>query len=482
MKRQTKRFLIPFAAAAFTIGASMMSFAATGWQQEDGAWRYYDRDGSAVENEWKKSGDSWFWLDENGYMATSQLIEDDDNFYYVDENGVQVKNQWRELEHEEADENDRNTSWYYFGANAKAYKAPDSGKTTFKTIVKANGVSRKYAFDAEGRMLYGWVNDQSERVTGDDAWQNAEYYLGEYGDGEMRVNQWEKLEVEDDEQEDDAFDGWYWFYFRSNGKKTVDSTKTINGKKYRFEEHGNAVFNWFATASNATATPGDMFYSQPADSWLSTGWFKTVPGESVDPEGYEDGEERWYYATKDGEIVKSQIKKINGYYYGFDEFGKMLEGLYKLSVNDRNITSYEKIESEDDLPDADEGWDVYYFGGSAKAGAMKTGTATIDIDGEKYSYNFKKSGDERGKGYNGIYDGAVYEKGKRLEADKDEKLKVVTVNGDDDDESGDFLVNTSGKIQKNKKNARDGDDNYYCTDSKGRVTYQGSEKWTADKE
>ena len=39
-----------------------------------------------------------------------------------------------------------------------------------------------------------------------------------------------------------------------------------------------------------------------------------------------------------------------------------------------------------------------------------------------------------------------------------------------------YLVNTSGKIQKNKKNAKDGDDKYYCTDSKGVVTYEGMEK------
>lgn len=32
------------------------------------------------------------------------------------------------------------------------------------------------------------------------------------------------------------------------------------------------------------------------------------------------------------------------------------------------------------------------------------------------------------------------------------------------------------RIQKNKKNAKDADDRYYCTDSKGIVTYEGMEK------
>ena len=101
---------------------------------------------------------------------------------------------------------------------------------------------------------------------------------------------------------------------------------------------------------------------------------------------------------------------------------------------------------------------------------MKTGTTTLDIDGERYTYNFRKSGDERGQGYHGIEDGVIYEKGKRLEADKDEKLKKVEWDGET------YLVNTSGKIQKNKKNAKDADDRYYCTDSKGIVTYEGMEK------
>ena len=38
MKKHTKTFLIPCAAAALTIGSSMMAFAATGWQEEDGTW------------------------------------------------------------------------------------------------------------------------------------------------------------------------------------------------------------------------------------------------------------------------------------------------------------------------------------------------------------------------------------------------------------------------------------------------------------
>lgn len=478
MKKNTKRILVTCAAATFTMGTAMMSYAAYGWQQEDGQWHYYDKNGDRVTDEWKRSGNNWYWLDENGDMAVSQLVQDDDEYYYVNETGVMVANQWRELENEDADDDESDTSWYYFGPNGKAYTASDSGKTTFKTIVRADGQSKKYAFDEDGKMLYGWVNEESERQTGDDAWKNGVYYLGEAGDGAMRANEWAWLEAEDEEQDDDDFEDHYWFYFKSNGKKSADTKKTINGRKYLFEEGGNAVFNWISTPGNA-ATPSDKFYSQPSDSWLSTGWFKTVPGEDQDPEGYRDGEECWFYADKDGEIVKGEIKRIKGEYYAFDEYGKMLEGLYKMSVNDSKIQSWEEIESEDDMPEPDEAWAVYYFGG-AKDGAMKTGKATIELDGEKFTFNFRKSGEDRGQGFNGIDDGNIYFQGKLQKADSDEKLKVVEWNGDED--SGDYLVNTSGKIQKKKKNAKDADDRYYCTDSKGRVTRVGSEKCENHKE
>lgn len=215
-----------------------------------------------------------------------------------------------------------------------------------------------------------------------------------------------------------------------------------------------------------------IYYNEPEQCWQSSGWFQASPDETLDPDGYEDGDTYWYYAQKDGEILKSQIKKLNGYYYAFDEYGKMLEGLYKMCVNDREIQSYEEIESEGDLPDADDGYEVYYFASTPKDGVMKTGTTTLEIDGESYYYYFIKSGDDRGAGYNGIYDGCIYIKGQRQEADKDEKLTTVEYEGET------YLVNTSGKIQKKKTNTKDADDNYYCTDANGIVTYVGTTKWT----
>ncbi|KMW17320.1 hypothetical protein HMPREF9472_03230, partial [Enterocloster bolteae WAL-14578] len=44
MRKQTKLVAVLSTAALLAIGASMTSFAATGWAEEDGTWVYYNRD------------------------------------------------------------------------------------------------------------------------------------------------------------------------------------------------------------------------------------------------------------------------------------------------------------------------------------------------------------------------------------------------------------------------------------------------------
>lgn len=475
MRKQTKVWMIPCAAAIFTMGMTMISFAATGWSEEGGTWKYYDADGSPVTDVWKKSGNNMYYLGGDGEMVKSSLIEYEDNYYYVNSIGAMVSNQWREIDNQDYGDDDASeTIWYYFQSSGKAYKAGDSGTTSFKSIKKASGETKKYAFDSEGKMLYGWVNDQSERVTGDDAWTQGLYYCGESGDGAQAVGEWRELEAIDDENRDNEFNDKYWFYFLPGGKKVVDTTKTINGKKYQFDEHGAAKYGWYKkpVASTATASEAEsnIYFNQAAQCWMETGWFKAVPSPEVDLEAYENDEEFWFYAQSSGELITSQIKSINGQRYAFNEKGQMLHGLYKLTFADNKIETYELIESAEDLPDADDNAQVYYFGDSPKEGAMKTGTATIDLDGEKYSYAFRKTGSDIGAGIEGISNDMIHVKGRIQKADKDSKYEAIEFEGKE------YLVNTSGNIQKKKTNIKDADEIYYCTDENGVVTYSGSEK------
>ena len=115
MKKQTKLVAVLSTAALLAIGASMTSFAATGWAEEDGTWVYYDRNGDKVTDKWAKSGNNWYYLDSNGEMAVDTLIEDGDNYYYVDVNGVMAANQWVAIDNEDAGQDDEPEHyWYYF--------------------------------------------------------------------------------------------------------------------------------------------------------------------------------------------------------------------------------------------------------------------------------------------------------------------------------------------------------------------------------
>ena len=474
MRKQTKLVAVLSTAALLAIGASMTSFAAQGWAEEDGTWVYYDSSNDRVTEEWKKSGDNWYWLDDNGEMAVDMLVEDDDDYYYVDANGVMVTNQWVAIENEDAGEEDEpDHYWYYFQANGKAYTRSDNASEDSVSAKTING--KKYAFDEEGRMLYGWVSG-GERQTDDDAWKESLYYFGDEDDGAMSLG-WRQISIVDDEYEDlqpgDEYwdeDQDRWFYFQTSGKKVAaDSedgdtlkTKTINGRKYGFDEYGRMIADWFTeTASYSTATQGVasytssfMYFSTPEDGARATkGWFKVVPGYYLHEDKYNDGDDYWYYADGDGDIYSNVIKTIKGKKYAFDNYGRMIDGLVFLQMATENgkVDSSEidqKFADDGDIPyDTEDAFDdfvvhyapqissgeirSFYFGDSDD-GAMKTGRQTVEIDGDSFTFKFKDSSSSKGAGINGIDDHKLYSAGKLIEADSDDKYQVVIYSEDED--------------------------------------------------
>ena len=463
MSCKNKKLPQIFAAAAVMAAVSAVpAFAASGWKMEGNRWVYLDKKGDRVTETWKKSaGDNWFYLDSDGYMAVNKLIEDGDDYYYVNENGARVSNEWRRLEDDSDDGvyTDGNC-WYYFGGNGKAVKN-DSGQAKLTAID-----GKKYAFSDTGKMLYGWVSEDGTMITDDSDWASGLIYCGEEDSGVAAVGKWAFLEIDDPEADNDA-EG-YWFYFGTNGKKTVNSTKTINGKKYQFDERGVAQFKWHAASASSASASEYKYYNSPEQCWMASGWFQAVPSEGMNADAYRDEKMHWFYADKKGELVTSRIRSIDNYKYAFNEKGEMLKGLYALTFDEENhILSYQKISDIDKLPDEDENVAVYYFGNSPKDGVMATKKkVTVKLDDEDYEFGFRSNG----QAINGISDNAIYIHGYKKKADKEMKLETVEYGGNT------YLVNTSGTIQKNKTNTKDADDTYYCTDSKGIVTYVGNEK------
>lgn len=432
MRKQTKIAAVVSAAALLAIGASMTSFAATGWQEENGTWVYYDRTESMVTGDWAKSGDNWFYLGDNGEMVRDAIVESNDNTYYVDANGAMVTNRWVEVENADASGDDASaTVWYYFQANGKAYKAPSSGKTSFKTI---NG--KKYAFDVDGKMLYGWVDELSTRQVGDDAWVGGTYYLGDANDGAQVTGAWKQLGVVDNSAEDP--DQNYWFYFQNNGKKYVNTEKTINGKKYRFNAFGRMVSEWWSTPSESATASNYNYFSDPEDGAKKVrGWFKVVPSEHFDAAANNDDSAKWFYADGKGRLYVDAIKTINGKKYLFNEDGEMLTGLRYLTFDAAGkVTSAEEVDSEAKVKDyasveathATNGkTGIYYF---VDNGDMQSGNQTVSIDGDSYTFKFKASGSNKGVGVNGKDKDAYYRNGRKIQADSDLVYGVYEVNND----------------------------------------------------
>ena len=484
MKKQTKLVAVLSTAALLAIGASMTSFAATGWAEEDGTWVYYNRDGERATDSWKKSGNNWYYLDSDGEMAIDQLIEDGDNYYYVDINGVMASNQWVAIENEDAgDDNEPEHYWYYFQANGKALTNGENSKVALKTI---NG--KKYAFDDEGKMLYGWVDeDTAERVddVDGDGFKEGDYYFGGEDDGAMTTG-WLQMDITYDEATDDyeiapVFnddeDQTRWFYFKSNGKKVKaeggddkQKSKTINGKKYEFDQYGAMTAEWSLDVDSITAaskveangfntdyTDGALGTHSTADrngvsaqytkEWryfnsvedgarVSRGWFKVVSAEWLNYDKYNDDEDAWYYADGSGNLYAGEFKTIKGKKYAFRNDGRMVNGLKFIKGEGTGsltvVADDDGAHPFDDEDRFDEnalwfnanGYRCYYFG-DGDDGAMRTNKTSVSIDGDSYNFYFEKSGSHKGAGKTGEKDDKYYQSGKLVRAGSDEKYQVV---------------------------------------------------------
>ncbi len=478
MRKQTKLVAVLSAAALLAIGASMTSFAASGWAQEDGTWVYLDSSGDRVYDTWKKSGSSYFYLNEDGEMATNAIIEDGDTKYYVDASGARVTNQWISMDNEDGetigDNDDISTIWYYFGAN---------GKANMNGVKTVNG--KKYIFDDNGYMLSGWQDYDGDK-----------YYLGDENEG-WAYTGWQFLEVPE-EMENDDYDDEEWFYFKpSNGKAYVSSRKYISGKYYTFDENGVMQDKWVVGTPGAPASTDYARYKE--DGSQATGWIYAYPTDDPDEEG-ED--QYWYYLDSkgvpfningvDGNPLSSAIKKDNENWkapiygvaakvvksktYLFNNKGEMQTGVFILGLDDDGYLNPDLATWRTGGSSALMG--IYYFNkdSGSTQGAMVTGKATVNYDGDNYNYYFQKDGSAYTM-Y--IADGALYDGyGERVDAEDGNSYDlvsiadgaVVRIKGSSNVVEGPatVIVNSSGKVKKSGTVKIDGYkytvNNYVVTD------------------
>ena len=437
-----KRIAALAVSAVLALGTmTYTSYAAEGWQQSGADWVYTDANGNKITNEWRKGADNlWRYLNSQGIMAVNAWADDD---YYVDNNGIMVTNKWMKLPVKNPNWDEQNDLvWYYFS---------NSGKAVTDGWSKIDG--KYYFFDSEGIMQTGWVDDDT-------------YYLGE--DGAMRTG-W--MFLRDPDSDDDSFsnevvpfgddEDSHWYYFLSSGKKYAPSISSgdyklykIDGVYYCFDGNGAMHTGWVDMGDKGDGSFENYRFFQDNGS-VQTGWYTTTPPEDNDLNMDLGGDVEYYYFSSNGtpkvgppieEASTSDLVKINGITYLFNEKGNPVYGLRKLQVG--NTGEYA----------------CYYFGPDKATSSVIKGKGTVEEgDGSKSQFYFTETGNKMGRGFTGVKDTYRYYMGKLQKAESGTKYEAINIEGKI------YLVNTSGKIVKSGS-VKDSSGTKYKTNTSGQVT------------
>ena len=177
----------------------------TGWLelQYDGEtfWAYFTSNG-AVEEGWKKIGGVWYYFYDFA-MVSDAWVEYNGDFYYFKPNGAMAASQW--VSYSDVDEEGNPyTEWYY---------QLSSGKSAMGWL-KLGGVWYYFIPEYDGLMATGGPWSIGGKL----------YYFKNSG---ALYTGWMQIDGK-------------WMYFTSSGAY-VNTTKTINGKSYKFDENGYMV-------------------------------------------------------------------------------------------------------------------------------------------------------------------------------------------------------------------------------------------------
>ena len=480
MRKQTKIAAVVSAAALLALGASITSFAASKgtWMLVDGEWYCYDKNGDVYENTFCSSNGKEYYVGEDGMIVKSDWVEYDGSYYFVNSSGAKITNDWRLTT--PYDDEDGDEAWFYFQSTGKR---AENKKVVYK--------GHTYFFDAEGKMLTGWVTANGTEVVNEENSIDKDdtYYCGE--DGARIEGNWvytTEPTAEDDEADADE----YYYYLKPNGNPVVNTKRNnVKGQSYIFDEEGRMLWGWVAkTASGSNAVYEKIDEEEDTDVVITKDAYEEVYYCSGEDDGHvkknkwiktwrpadtyeedEDDDKFWYWIEKDGKVYLPEVASGSNavaYKYALEE-GKLL---IKNSGNTYTVTK-KKINSKDYFfnengemlskfiqvvsGNSDLKVGMYYFGGDDD-GSMKTGSQTVkDDNNDSYKFYFgtrtaTKDLEEKGVGITGNKSNKLYYHGMLIKAE-DYKYQVVNV----DDEVF-YIVNQNGSIQHSKSEYKeDGD-------------------------
>ena len=523
MRKQTKIAAVVSAAALLALGASITSFAAAKgtWMMVDGEWYCYDKNGDVYENTFCSSNGKEYYVGDDGMLVRSSWVEYDGDYYFVNSSGAKIVNDWRlttPYEDEDADE-----EWFYFQSTGKR---ADNKKILYK--------GSTFFFDADGKMLTGWVTADGDQVVNEenDIQTNTTFYCDETG---ARVESAWVYTTEPATADDDADAEEYWYYLKSSGKVATGKQSNVKGQAFIFgnkanDNLGQMLTGWVGGDLNAenkyeykeidgetdalplTDDEVDVAYyclydEDKADGHVQKNkWIKTWrPTDAYDED--EDDDKFWYWVEKDGKVFIPDTMVANVYKFSLGD-GALEPNttphtpfdIAKKKINSKDYFFNEAGEMVSKFIEVVETYDpetlsqgMYYFGGSDD-GSMKTGSQTVkDDNGDSFKFYFgtKNSATEKkGVGITGNKNNKLYYMG-HLVAAQDYKYQPVWIDMDGDGDKDDlFIVNQNGSIQHSKVEykedgdvlinlkAKDADDNAWAIAFK--ETNAGLSKYAID--
>ncbi len=467
MKKQTK---VLVAAAMLTLGASFSAMAAQKgtWDNSTGEWMCYDKEGEAYEDEWCLYNGVEFYINEDGVLGNSEWVEgDDDVWYYAQSDGSKTKSAWKYIYGPDADEDDEE-AWYWFDSKGKMKKSD---------VETINGY--EYYFDAEGKMLTGWVDETSYENTVDEDgnFNNSStvktvVYCNE--DGQRLESQWLYLAPFDMDPEDAYEDDFVDYYAGSDGNLYNNAQKTIDGFKYFFDVDGEVIYGWVGKSAAGNyysledtdkdksgsqteaigAETTTVYYTDAAKGYMkSNRWL-----ELDDPT---DTDTYWYHFDKLGRVFIATATGSNAYAVTFedgDAAGTADAFSWKATASNANIESLkvgsvhyyfntrgELLTGLQIIEEDGEKQFMYLDEAEDTAGARYTGKVTLTDENENdYEFYFaEKTEDDYDKyvAVNGNKNGYLYVNGLLTKSEESEFYRVVAV-GDKN-----YIVDYRGKIQ-----------------------------------
>ena len=286
------------------------------------------------------------------------------------------------------------------GASVTSYASGWSSENGTWVYLENSGdrVRDTWKKGADGKWRY--LDSNGYMAT--DCWVDDYYYVD--SEGIMVSGKWLQLDRSSFGSTEDN----NWYYFGDSGKCIVDAWKKINDKWYHFSDEGAVEYGWV----------DDNMYYTGEDGAALIGWHKLEPSDDEDNTSNLDGDGRqWYYFNSSGKKFVPDLddgaeygeKRIDGYYYCFDEYGAMQTGWVYLGTSigeagdisdfrfydessGKAVTGWYSAEPPEDLSGYDDSVEWFYFNrnGEPKYGPEEGEATTKDflrVNNKTYLFN-----------------------------------------------------------------------------------------------